>query len=572
MTVDEPIRTLVVEDNPDDRFLLQALLESRGHEVEAFADGESAVEAYEERRYDLALLDMMLPGMSGPEVSRRIRSVAGSDSTIILFVTGTERADALEEALEAGGDDYLTKPVNSEVIRVRLAIAERRVRSAQEKERLARTSLRDPMTGLANRKLVEERLDEATRRVERESDYLFAVVALNLDRFSAVNEQYGRGVGDELLKQAARRLGECVRGTDVLARTEGDEFLILLDGLHDLSDPARVARRINEAFETPFLLDGHEIRLSCSMGMALSLSGYKGPEAILGDAGEALKKAKAQGPGSSQMFDPVMQARAQARVQMEERIRTALDQGFMELWYQPLLSLETGRILGFEALARMRDPDRGMVSPADFIPVAEESGLIAPLGWWTLEEASRRLEEWQARFPMDPPLSVAVNISGRQFADPDVYDEIQKRVKAARVPPRSLHLEITETALMTNVEKATEILNRLKDMEVRLHVDDFGTGYSSMAYLCRFPIDALKIDRSFITRMTKAPEDLEVVETIVRLADTLGIEIIAEGVEDEEQHRHVKSLGCHAVQGFLFHRPMEAEKVTELLEREAERA
>lgn len=565
---DAPIKTLIVEDNPDDLFLLRHLLESRGHEVEAYERAEPAVEAFGRERFGLILMDMVLPGISGLEACRRIRDLPGGDAAVIFFLTASERPGALEDALEAGGDDFLNKPINGELINLRLTIAERQVRDAREKEALARSAARDPLTRVANRTVFERRLDEAVRRMGREGEYLFAVLQVNLDRFREVNDDLGRGVGDQLLKEAALRLEDCVRGTDLVARSHGDEFLVFLDGLQDLSDPTRVARRIAEAFETPFLVADREVRLSASCGIALSLSGYTEPEQVLQDAEAAMERAKAEGLGSHQMFDPVMQARAQARVRLEGRIQDALDEGFLELWYQPFVSLSTGRILGFEALARIRDPERGLLLPGEFIPVAEESGLIANLGWWTLEEACRRLMSWQERFPGDEPLTMSVNLSPKQFARSDVYEQVRTRVRNLSLAHESLHLEITETALMTNTEMAASTLRKIRDLDIRIHVDDFGSGYSSMSYLCRFPIDALKIDRSFIRRMTSSPEDVEVVETIVRLADTLGIQVIAEGVEEEVQLERMRSFGCEVVQGFYFYRPMEAEQAEELLARE----
>jgi EAL domain-containing protein (putative c-di-GMP-specific phosphodiesterase class I) len=297
---------------------------------------------------------------------------------------------------------------------------------------------------------------------------------------------------------------------------------------------------------------------SASIGIALSQTGFEKPSDMVRDAKTASRTARAEdGPSSHRIFDPVLHAGALARVHLESRLKVAVERNELVHHYQPIVSLETGEILGFEALVRWEDPDRGMLFPDEFVPIAEETGLIVPIGWWGLEEGCRQLKEWQDRFPRDVPLTMAINISARQFEQTDLVDQIATRITRFGIPPASLHIELTESSLMSNVDDSSAVLQQLWDRSLRLHIDDFGTGYSSLSYLCRLPIHTLKIDRSFVARMGEGDSDLEIVKTIVRLAKNLGLSIIAEGVETEEQLEQLIELGCEEAQGYLFSRAVE---------------
>ena len=565
----EPLQTLIVEDDEDQRVLLTRILQSRGHEVVACGTSEEGLSAYQRNLFPLVILDIMLPDMNGMELCREMRLVPESAQTVILFATGVDGREGLEEALSAGADDYLTKPLTGELLHVRLTIAERQIRALQrQKQReldLMRDALRDPVTDLPNRQLFFERLDRAARRHARE-DGAFSVLYVDLDGFREINEKHGRDWGDRVLREVGERLEPCVRPVDTVARMEGDEFILLLDGVNNVSEPVRLAHRIHQALSTPFYIEDREVFSSVSIGIALSQTGFERPSDMVRDAKTASRTARAEdGPSSHRIFDPVLHAGALARVHLESRLRVAVERGELVLHYQPVVSLETGEILGFEALVRWEDPDRGMVFPDEFVPVAEETGLIVPIGWWGLEEGCRQLKEWQDRFPRDVPLTMAINISARQFEQPDLVEQIVTQISRFGIPPASLHIEITESSLMSNVDGSSAVLQQLWDRSLRLHIDDFGTGYSSLSYLCRLPIHTLKIDRSFVARMGEANSDLEIVKTIVRLAKNLGLSIIAEGVETEEQLKQLIELGCEEAQGYLFSRAVENTAAEDLL-------
>lgn len=568
--VDDPFAVLVVEDDPSARQLIQTILEGRGHRVEAVADAEAAWAAFQSGRHPLLVLDWMLPGMDGVEFCRRVRGIPDTEDVYILFVTGMEGSDHLAEALEAGASDFLAKAALQGQIDVRLAIAERHVRRSLARRRLeaalARDALHDPLTGLPNRQLFLERLHQAARRARRRDAHIFAVLIVDLHEFREVNKTHGRPVGDRVLVEVARRLEQCIRGLDSAARLTGDDFAILLDGMRDVSDPTRVADRVQQALSMPVQAEGHAVAVSASIGMAISLTGYQDPEDLVLDAQKALMRARAEGPGTHQMFDPVLHARALARVRLEGRIRRALDEEQLMLHYQPMVSLADGTLYGFEALVRWNDPDHGLVPPADFISVAEDTGLTVPIGWWVLRQAIAQVKEWNEEATQrKTPLAVSVNVSNRQFGQADMVDRVQELLREEGVPGAQLHLEITETSLMLDLESTGRTLRRLRDADIQLHVDDFGTGYSSLSYLCRFPIHSLKIDRSFVRQMTYSGENMEVVRTIVQLARNLGQGVIAEGVETEGQLALLQNLGCDLAQGYLISRPLDPQRAGVLI-------
>jgi len=565
----ESFRTLIVEDDEDQRILLKRILQSRGHEVVACGAAEEGLSAYQRDLFPLVILDVMLPGMNGMELCREMRLVPESDQTVILFATGVEGREGLEEALSAGADDYITKPLNGDLLHVRLTIAERQVRALQrQKQReldLMRDALRDPVTDLPNRQLFFERLDRAARRHARE-DGAFSVLYVDLDGFRKINEDHGREIGDLVLREVGQRLEPCVRPVDTVARLQEDEFILLLDGVNNTSEPVRLANRIHEALSAPMHIENQELFSSASIGISLSQTGFEKPSDMVRDAKTAARTAlKEDGGSSHRIFDPVLHAGALARVHLESRLKAAVERDELLHHYQPIVSLETGEITGFEALVRWDDPDRGRLFPDEFIPIAEETGLIVPLGWWGLEEGCRQLKEWQDRFPREVPLSMAINISPKQLEQPELLAHVDRQLENFEISPSALHIEITESSLMANVDESGEVLRALWDRSVRLHIDDFGTGYSSLSYLVRLPIHTLKIDRSFVSRMLEGESDLEIVKTIVRLAKNLGLSIIAEGVETEDQLKQLIELGCEEAQGYLLSRPVESSVASELV-------
>lgn len=435
----------------------------------------------------------------------------------------------------------------------------------EAEERLLHNAYHDVLTGLPNRALFMERLQRSLDRAKDRQDYLFAVLFLDVDRFKVVNDSLGHQVGDQLLVAIARRLEGSLRPGDMVARLGGDEFAIVLDHLKLAADATQAAERIQKELGSPFSLSGHEVFASVSIGIAVSLTPYDKPEDFIRNADTAMYRAKDQGRGRFEVFDKEMHARAIALLELETDLRKAIARDEFKIHYQPIVSLENWRIAGFEALLRWEHPERGFIPPAKFIPVAEETGLIIPIGQWVLAEACKQLREWQQKYPSDPPLTISVNLSGKQFSHPNLIEEISNILADTGLDARSLKIEITESAIIENIELATAILKQLKSLGIRISLDDFGTGYSSLSYLHRFPIDTLKIDRSFVTRMN-LPKNSEIVQTIVTLAVNLGMDVIAEGVETREQVIHLTGLDCEFVQGYLLSKPVDGPAIEELIE------
>ncbi|MEB3295612.1 MAG: EAL domain-containing protein [Synechococcales bacterium] len=426
----------------------------------------------------------------------------------------------------------------------------------QVEEQLRRNAFHDSLTGLPNRLMFTERLARTVSRVAENPDLLFAVLFLDLDRFKVINDSLGHIVGDQLLIAIARRLETCVKKSDLVARLGGDEFTILIEGIPDEEAANQIAERIHRELALPFTLNGHEVFTTVSIGIALSTTAFEHSEDLLRGADIAMYRAKALGKACHEIFDTEMHSHVVTQMRLENDLRRAIERNEFQLHYQPIVSLTTGKLAGFEALVRWPHPDRGLVSPAEFIPICEETGLIIPLGAWVLQEACRQLAKWQLKYPQHRPLSVSVNLSSRQFSQPGLMTLIQDVLKETGLHPQALKLEITESALMENTESAMDTLLQLKSMGVQLSVDDFGTGYSSLGYLYRFPMDILKIDRSFVSRVDTDGEKLELVRTIITLAWNLGMEVIAEGVETTKQLAQLKMLKCEFGQGYLFSKPL----------------
>jgi len=451
---------------------------------------------------------------------------------------------------------------------LRAALAE--CQAAQEA--LRHDATHDALTGLPNRVLFLDRLAHAVERGRRHKEFRFAVLSLDLDRFKAVNDSLGVRVGDEVIVDHARRLEQCVRGEDMVARLSGDEFAILLESLADDADAGRVAERMLRSLTAPVETREGVVFSTASIGIVLSSSGLEaGDDAnirLLQQAGVAMSRAKAAGRGRYEMFDRSMQARAATRLRMETDLRTAVERGEFELYYQPLVELQTGRVTELEALLRWRHPTRGIVPPLDFIPLAEETGLIVPIGSWVMADACRQVREWQGRFPRDEPLTLSGNLSVKQFAQPDFVANLVGIVRTSGLDPRCLKLEITETIAIDDPERTRGMLDELRGLGVRMYLDDFGTGYSSLGQLHRLSLDAIKIDRSFVMRMTDGPMHWQLVHTVRNLARNIGVAVIAEGVETVEQLAELRGLGCESAQGYLFSRPVPANEIEQMLERD----
>ncbi len=448
------------------------------------------------------------------------------------------------------------------------------VRMAGSQTDITEGKVSDPLTGLPNRLLFLDRLDRLMKHSKRHTERLFAVLFLDLDAFKMINDSLGHLIGDQLLLGVAKRLEKYLRSSDTvarlgqetftLARMGGDEFTVLLDDLKEPADANRAAERIMEGLSAPFELEGKEVFTSASIGIALCNSAYKDPEEIMRDADTAMYRAKSLGKARYEVFNADMRASVMARLELETDLRRALDRGEFCNYYQPIVSLSTGEITGFESLLRWQHPTRGLLGPKEFISVAEDTGLIRELGWWSLREACIRIAEWRA-LDLGRDLIVSVNLSIKQFIQPNLVENIGNLLSELNLSPDALKLEITESTVMEDPATAVEMLRQMKALGIRLAIDDFGTGYSSLSYLHRFPLDTLKIDRSFISGNNGGVNGMEIARTIMPLAKNLSLDVVAEGVETAEQAQELKRLDCKYAQGYYFSRPLTREDAEALL-------
>jgi diguanylate cyclase (GGDEF)-like protein/PAS domain S-box-containing protein len=440
-------------------------------------------------------------------------------------------------------------------------------------QKLFQDAFFDRLTGLPNRALLMERMERALEYAKRRENYLFAVLFLDFDGFKHVNDSLGHVNGDKLLQIMAKRLQALVRTADTVARLGGDEFVFLLDDIESLADATQIAERVQRAMTVPFNLEGHDLVISVSVGITLSHSGYNDTTEMLRDADTAMYRAKMQGRNRYEIFDRKMHAEAIHRLQLESDLHRSLDSQEFLLHYQPIIEIASGRVKSFEALVRWERPERGFTWPGEFIGLAEETGLIVRLDRWVMRAACLEFRSWLKEFGDRAPECVQVNLSSRQFAQPDLVECVQDLLDETGLTPHQLKLEITESAIMENVDSATDLVKGLRSLGVRICIDDFGTGYSSLSYLHRLPLDTLKVDRSFIHQLTgNRIENLEIVRAIVMLAHTLHMDVVAEGIETKEQLELARELGCEFAQGHFYYTALSSQDVRRLLRGEADLA
>jgi diguanylate cyclase (GGDEF)-like protein len=441
-------------------------------------------------------------------------------------------------------------------------LADALARQSTEDE-IRHRALHDPLTGLPNRILFLDRLEHALARVRR-GQSLAAVMFLDLDRFKLVNDSLGHHAGDEILAAVAPRLKQALRATDTVARFGGDEFGILLEDISSELSATQSAERIAAVFARPFVLGSAEHFLTASVGIALARGGERAEE-LVRDADTAMYRAKEGGRARYELFDDDLRARTVARLRMETELRRALERDELWLEYQPVVSLRDETIISVEALLRWEQPDRGLIPPAEFIPIAEETGLIEKIGARVLDEACRQAAQWHAAMPDRPPVGISVNLSAVQIANATLPDTVAMAMRAAELDPSTLKLEITESVLLAETARLTETLARLKELGIHLVLDDFGTGYSSLGYLTRLPLDALKVDRAFVDRLGRDRQETSITEAIIAMARALSLPVICEGVETELQLAELRRMGCDQVQGYYFSRPVDARTITSML-------
>jgi diguanylate cyclase (GGDEF)-like protein len=535
--------------------------------VENYATQPNAVPAF--RHPDIGQLGIFpIPSASG-----QIIGVLTLESRTLQKLQEAPQQDLLLAACQMLGAAIERHQTRGALVRAEVAEAARRELEREVMERkqaeaqLRHNALHDQLTGLPNRTLFLDRLEHVIHLAQRRSNYLFAVLFLDFDRFKIVNDSLGHMIGDQLLIAFAQKLKSQVRIGDTVARLGGDEFTILLEDLSDPREATEVANRIQQGLALPFKVGGYEIFTTVSIGIALSSTGYEQPSSFLRDADIAMYRAKALGKARYEIFSQSMREQASSLLLLENDLRRAIDRQEFQLYYQPIVSLSTGALVGFEALIRWRHPEQGWLKPVKFIPIAEETGLIIPMGQWVLQEACRQMALWQADYSV-PALTISVNISGKQFRQLDLIDQIRQILQKTGLVASRLKLEITETTLIENADAATAMLLELKALGIELHMDDFGTGYSSLSYLRRFPVDMLKIDRSFVRNISTDPENLAIIQTIVTLAQHQGITVTAEGIETEAEYAQLLALNCQFGQGYLFSRPVDSRGAEALIARE----
>ena len=556
------MKLLLVEDNFDDADFLAASL--RRHnvsdvELSHVATLHDATDQLKSNSFDVVLLDLQLPDGAGMECVDAIQAAA--PATPIVALSGQDDEEFALSILNKGVQDYLVKwEGRTRTILRAIRYAIERKRSEMRLNYLAQN---DPLTEIPNRQHFSDQLAKATARARREGRKV-ALFFLDLDQFKVVNDTLGHNAGDRLLREMARRLQNSTRAGDVIARLGGDEFAVLLEGIRGALDAETVAYSILETVAEPFVIEGREINVTTSIGITIYPSDNSDTATLLKNADIAMYQAKEQGRNNFKFFTERMQEELIAYHDMENDIRDAINAELFSLVFQPKVDLVSRKLKGLEALLRWECPRRGRVSPAEFIPVAEQSGHIVPLGHWVLNEVCRTLNRWQAAGV--PVVPVSINVSARQFQQADFHRRVAKVLKQHAVAPELIEIELTEGLLMEDTQSAQRVLQQFKDIGVRISIDDFGTGHSCLNYLRRFPIDVLKIDRSFVQDVTTCDDSAIIVEAIISLAESLRLATVAEGVETREQMNFMVERGCHVAQGFFFGQPLKERQVLPFLE------
>ena len=603
---------LIVDDIADNLRVLSSTLSQAGYKIRCAKNGMMALKAAKKALPDLILLDINMPEMNGYEVCQHFKSSEQTRNIPVVFLSALNDVLDKVKAFEVGGVDYITKPFQVEEVLIRvknqldlqaakveisllnqhleqrvrertlqLKISNQKLAAANQQlkqeickrqeaqQQLIYDALYDGLTKLPNRTLLMERIDRALQQTDRNPQHLFALLFIDLDRFKPINDSLGHLVGDELLVEIARILVQDLRSIDTVARLGGDEFVILLDGINSLQDATKVGDRLQKRFASPIELSGHRIVTSASIGIAMSSSGYKSASDILRDADIAMYRAKRKGKNCYEIFDRTMYIQTLKAIELEQNLRRAIEESGFELRYQPIIALDNRSLAGFEALIRWEHPDLGFVSPLEFIPIAEDTGLIVEIGDWVLETACRSLVAWQRNNADSIELAnlkMSVNVASQQFQKPDFIAKLDRILEVTGLNPSCLRLEITERVLVDSEINTQRTLAEIKRRQIKLSIDDFGTGYSSLSYLRRLPIDNLKVDRSFVKSINSDLESLEIIKTIITLAHNLGMDAIAEGVEHEAQVTQLQALNCEYAQGYLFAKPMTSAEIEHTLQ------
>jgi predicted signal transduction protein with EAL and GGDEF domain len=585
------LRLLLTDDEALNRDMLSRRLARQGYDVLAVASGAETLAAIERETFAVLLLDVMMPEMSGLEVLRRIRQTRTPEQLPIIMVTARAQSEDIVEALDMGANDYVTKPVDFPVMvaRIRTQIglrnADQELRASHDRlaVEVQHAKAADALTGLPNRGVFADRVERLLDHGRRVPGFQFAVLFLDLDRFKNINDSLGYPIGDQLIVDAAARLERAIQedessrrpdGTEpehprltdhAIARLGGDEFAVLVTGVRHPGDASRVAERILQTFSNPFEVGGQTVFATVSIGAALSATGYEHGEEMLRDADIALERAKSAGRACVELFDAGMRNQVVARMQLETDLRWALGRGELVLDYQPIVALADQTITGLEALVRWRHPQRGLLMPAEFIALAEDTGLIVPIGYWVMREVCRQLQQWSAGHGPLAQLRIAVNLSSRHLQVADIADRLAAITREFGVDPARIELELPERCVTGDAETTRAAFEALKAAGFRLTIDDFGSGYASLSSLERFPVDRLKIDRAFLNEAASPAERESVIRGMIDLVSHLDMEIVAEGIEQPGQLAQITASPCEFGQGFLIGKPVAPGFVEEML-------
>ena len=550
---DKAQKILIADDDRSMRMALSNVLDSDGYQLYEAANGHEALNFCRNNMPDLVLLDAVMPEMSGLDACRKIRQLKDSSHVPILMVTALDDEASIEHAFEAGATDYLPKPVHFSVLRQRISRLLHASRVEQHVRQLAYT---DPLTGLPNRTTFSAHLTSLLAKAIDYQDEMVAILFLDLNRFKLVNDTMGHSVGDLLLKAVADRVQRCVRSGDMVARLGGDEFTLIVDRVKSQESLARIAQNICDTLAKPFSFAGQEIFVTTSIGISLYPADGHDIDALMKHADTAMFRAKDCGH-SYLFYESDMQDLVNRKVEIEADLRRCVNRDEIEIHYQPKLDMSTNKMVGMEALVRWQHPDKGIISPEEFIPLAEETGFINQIGLWVMVGACLQAKTWHDQGY--GPYSVSVNLSGVQLEHGDIIQQVRQVLDETAIAPEMLELEITESTIMRDPQRVIDILNELKAMGVKLAVDDFGTGYSSLNYLKRFPIDTLKIDATFVQDVQTDADDRAIIKSIIALADSMHLKIVAEGVETKAQYDILHTLGCDFIQGYYVCHPMSSD-------------
>ena len=589
-------KILIVDDVPDNLRLLSTTLTQQGYQVRCAKNGSIALMGAKNELPNLILLDINMPDLNGYQVCEQLKADDATSSIPVIFLSAQDDVSDKVKAFLTGGVDFISKPFQVEEVlaRVRNQLAlqeandkvkvlnerlEERVKERtfevesanrvlkeeilqrhQLEQKLRHDALHDSLTGLPNRSLFMQEVENCLDNAIDNTHEQFAVLFIDLDRFKIINDSLGHLAGDELLISCAQRLEKCVTKKATLARLGGDEFTILLEKISHVDAAVAVAKKILQEFAVPFNLGSRSIMITVSIGIVMGNNEYRQEIDLLRDADTALYRAKELGKARYEIFTQQMYFDAMRRLELENELHQAIANRELVLYYQPILTLNNFELTGFEALVRWQHPERGIVSPGEFIPLAEETGLIIPLGEWVMYEACQQLKNWQDELPGAKSLTMSINVAGEQLHDFNFLARIDRIIAQTQVNPKQIKLEITESMLIADTEQLIEVLQQIKTRGIQLSIDDFGTGYSSLSYLPQFPIDILKIDRSFVNAMNVEQQNLEIIKTIITLAQVLNMQIVAEGIETDNQSHALKSLKVEFGQGYWFSKPLTAEK------------